>query len=56
VSTHRSECEDFSRRTAGDEVEFLTLDYVGLVKDLSSGKDPGPALHAGRLAKAFDIG
>ena len=56
VSTHRSECRDFTRRTAGDEVEFVTLDYVSLVKDWASGEDPGPALHAERLAKAFDIG
>ena len=56
VSMHRSECEHFTQRTAGDEVEFLTLDYVGLVKDWASGKDPGPALHAERLAEAFDIG
>lgn len=56
VSKHRSECEDFMRRVSDDEVRFLALDYARLVKEWDAGEDPGLALHARNLSKAFDIG
>lgn len=56
MATHRAECEDFSIRTADDEVVFLAFDYARLVTEWAAGKNRGLALHAGRLSDAFDIG